>query len=900
MSHPNPDANGLDPAALRIQLYELWRRNDLQRLHLEAQEGFSKLDDPLDTLLTTLECYPTQQKVRGPSFAPLIFKEFQKWLQEHPQVTLTSIPEKKATALKHRALLLLNDAQTNFVDGIIQIYQLTTLDPDTQRLHITKLLGLKCYKAAAVFSMKLNLQNELYMEEVCIPLIFQDKLSLAESFVTGHALLQQQLVTLLDSWCHPNFSVKDMMSKRFPHLSMSKQSLVQTQPKMLSKHVFRLAEKFDIDQSSCPNALRRRRMNTLRFLMFKRFVNKSMTDENWSDHIQTVLADDLELQILLVEMLLYHGGPEQAAQWSLRYNLPMHRLPSAVWNAQQNLSPELINFPRDEEWVPSEAHCRKFYQVPLTQENVQHVDTPEALQSCRDLLLKDGSVVGVDMEWQPTFGCVSSQKVALIQLATFDRVFLLDLCANGFCQHPETIAFIRSLFSRQNVLKVGYGMAGDLKCLVPNWPQLVEEPLKRDGMLDLLYVHRKIQCSRKVNTAQRGPREVLVGEDSSEKGLSLLVQQVLGKALDKTEQMSNWERRPLRLSQIRYAVTDAYCLLDVYSALSLNPTDFGLPSDLRSLRQDEKNRVPKEKHPKNQKFKHTGLKEECQGAQWVSPPCSDTEKGRLCGENTPQDPPPPPLAPQDLRVVCDNMLQGLGRYLRCLGVDVVILENTDDHRVAAKLAQDEYRIILTCGQPYQTLRSQVGEGRCLSLDCSEKAREQAVRVLKHFNVRLTPRDIFSRCQACNSDQYVALTRNDIIRMLKQKGFLQATDMSSTPCEEEPIEELELPRYGPQCHWASLSDLDPVTLSFPGGAPIQLHTLPLTLVPKVPHYFVCTRCGKVFWEGSHFGRVVSMFQEVLHITDEDREQPQDQNYSPPKKPGKKQKSFKLSNATKKRF
>lgn len=44
------------------------------------------------------------------------------------------------------------------------------------------------------------------------------------------------------------------------------------------------------------------------------------------------------------------------------------------------------------------------------------------------------------------------------------------------------------------------------------------------------------------------------------------------------------------------------------------------------------------------------------------------------------------------------------------------------------------------------LRSQVAEGRCLSLDCSEKARDQAVRVLKHFNVQPTPSDIFSRCQ----------------------------------------------------------------------------------------------------------------------------------------------------------
>ncbi|XP_077354171.1 exonuclease mut-7 homolog isoform X3 [Festucalex cinctus] len=739
MNHLTPDSKGLDPAVLREQLFEPWHKNDLQTLHLAAQNGFSELDNPLEAFLTILECSPSKQKARGNTLGAHLFKEFQSWLKEHPQVTLTSLPEKQAAALKHRALVLLNDTQTSFTESLIDIYQLATLDPTTLRQHVVELLNLKCYKEATVLGIKLNLQNELNMEEVCMPLIFQDKLSLAESFVTGHVHLEQQLVALLDSWCHTNFSVKDLISKRFPHLSMSRTSLAHIQPKILTKHVFRLAEKFNIDQALCPNALHKRRQDTLRFLMFKRFVDSSMTEYNWSDHVQTVVADDLELQIQLVEMLLKYGGLEKAAQWSLRYSLPRHRLPFAVWETQQSLSPELHKYAcgsaHSEEWMPSEAHCQKFYQVPLAKEKVQHVDTLEALQSCSDTLLKNGGVVGVDMEWQPTFGCSSAQQVALIQLATFDTIFLLDLCANGFCQHPETIAFMRRFFAEQNVLKVGYGMAGDLKCLKSTWPQFLEKPLKLEGMLDLLNIHRKIKCGK------------VSREDPAEKGLSLLVQQVLGKALDKTEQMSNWKKRPLRVSQIIYAVTDAYCLLDVYSVLSANPSNFGLPSDLRSIpSQPKENGEAKQKDKKNKKMNHSSNKEECQGAQWVSPPCSDTEKGLLCGKEPPEVSPPAPMAPQQLRVVCDNMLQGLGRYLRCLGVDVVILENNDDHRVAAKLAQAEYRVILTCGQPYQTLRSQVGEGRCLSLDCSEKARDQAVRVLRHFNVRPTPCDIFSRCQ----------------------------------------------------------------------------------------------------------------------------------------------------------
>jgi len=45
---------------------------------------------------------------------------------------------------------------------------------------------------------------------MCVPLILEDKLPLAESFVTGHHQLEKQLVTLLDSWCHPSFNVEDI------------------------------------------------------------------------------------------------------------------------------------------------------------------------------------------------------------------------------------------------------------------------------------------------------------------------------------------------------------------------------------------------------------------------------------------------------------------------------------------------------------------------------------------------------------------------------------------------------------------------------------------------------------------------------------------------------------------
>ena len=56
------------------------------------------------------------------------------------------------------------------------------------------------------------------------------------------------------------------------------------------------------------------------------------------------------------------------------------------------------------------------------------------------------------------------------------------------------------------------------------------------------------------------------------KGLSTVAMELLGKKLDKSNQRSDWQRRPLSDSQIVYAATDAAVLLPiVHKIVTLSP-----------------------------------------------------------------------------------------------------------------------------------------------------------------------------------------------------------------------------------------------------------------------------------------------------------------------------------------
>ncbi len=199
--------------------------------------------------------------------------------------------------------------------------------------------------------------------------------------------------------------------------------------------------------------------------------------------------------------------------------------------------------------------------------------------------------------------------------------------------------------------------------------------------------------------------------DSYEKGLSALVESLLGLPLNKLDQMSDWNKRPLTENQVIYAALDAFVLLEVFEALKKISEDKGASAVFEWNVQElirSKNRPSKinsganKKNSADQRARNQRLAKEAREL---------AERGRTA---TPLN--EDPIEPSQLQVVCDSMLQGLCKKLRLHGVDAIAIESFEPYENCAKISQRDGRSVLTKG-PTRAVRLQelVKKGHCLNL-----------------------------------------------------------------------------------------------------------------------------------------------------------------------------------------
>ncbi|XP_006813243.1 exonuclease mut-7 homolog [Saccoglossus kowalevskii] len=714
-------------------------------------------------------------------------KKFRSIEDPHGFVLYLLRASKLLTAdVKLQALKAGNNVFSSVFDTIVKVYELDSPGNECLLPYINQLLHKHHYKEAANCVSKLNLQHCFTLNEIVLPLIYQDKGNMVERYLHGHKDLQIELVKLLDSYCDKDFDLNGIIANcRVPLLRKDK-----LRPRHLCKLVMRLVKLYKLDGSLCPNVTNVKNMSGIKFLLYKKYIEKSMVSDSWNELVENAVSGNPWLQEQLVDHIVSYNDIDAAAYWAMLYNVPDERLHSRVTEAIAAKSKEvLVDATGDKpEDCDEKVNCEdlvKYHQLLFPVEHIQMVDSEDGLNKCAEILFKPGAIIGIDSEWRPAFGPICEPvKVSLLQLASIDAVFILDMMTLSQCVDVDILKdFMLKLFTTHDILKLGYGIDGDIKMLFKSYP-LMRNAADLQRIVDLSVLTRNIQKESPELLQNSSTTEDASGEGSGkkgkEKGLSELVQRCLGKPLNKMERLSDWERRPLRQAQLIYAALDAYCLLEVYDHIRNKVKESGLDINLEPP-------LPK-KTPKVKKSKPDG------GSEGGG---STDNSGVVKASRAPQrpvmlhhQPTGPSISPSEFHVVCDTMLQGLGRQLRCCGVDVRILDNTEEHDKAAEIARREGRVILTSGMPYQTLRSQVGEGMCFCVS-NRKAKHQVKEVLRHFNVYVAARDIFSRCQVCNGNQYITIPVDTMKQAIAQKRKAKDVDVDGDRLNEQQSLELEL-------------------------------------------------------------------------------------------------------------
>ncbi|XP_067140723.1 exonuclease mut-7 homolog isoform X2 [Centruroides vittatus] len=675
-------------------------------------------DDIIRIIERSSNCYLTalDLMVNSPDFykpksriAYKVMWIFQEWLKDRKNADEHLLN----LEIKIKALYaVLEQSNRSLIILVCEIYKIAE---DGNKLYhiIENLLRNNQFSEAAICITTLNLQDKFELEDVVIPLILQNKYNFVEDFIKSNRDLQIKLVMYLDN-LHCNLSEVKKVLNKFSSLKGLRKD--QLNNKSIDKLLKKLLKTYNIPNEYFPRYTFQRGLSSLKYFVRRKYFQKDIAEDCWNDMIKMIIEDNIDLQKEFIMELICLNDMECAVKWVMFLNLPTREFPPSLQKAyEENKNNKLtLTFKREDETDSS-----NYLQLRLNFNKIYMIDTPEEYLKCINDI-SENAIVGIDAEWKPSIGFQKS-RVALLQLAVWDNIFLLDMIQLRKCLKPDQWdVLLEKIFCNNELIKLGYGLQNDFDMLKEFFEEGKDKLETRANILDLCSFYNKLnKVYPKVTEKFRRFKN---NENTDHRGgLSGLSETILGKPLSKEECTSNWENRPLRKSQVIYAALDAYCLLEIYESIHNKVHLCGLDFDqiVRDFLSQKIQKVSSKKKTSQKNKKK------------FSPPLQTINNS--------------PCTIKDVKFVVDNMLHGLGKFLRKCGSDTKFVENSDDHTEAAKIALKEDRIILTSGAPYFQLKSYLPEGRCFNVSCSQNAKEQAMAVFRHFNIKINEEDIFSRC-----------------------------------------------------------------------------------------------------------------------------------------------------------
>lgn len=392
-----------------------------------------------------------------------------------------------------------------------------------------------------------NLYDKVNFAKLCDLLLAGAQLDYLYSLVRDCTLPQEEVTKLK----------KDMVRK-------------QLQGKKNFKQADALVNSFKLDLMEFPDLVYFKKESAV-FYHYLKFLKKKEGDPEYTslDRIEDLMSGHNDMLAILCENLIKNKMRTYAKGIFLRNKLAENDFRA------KGIAKDLVNAKYDEEQdfkpikdmfepvsLPADEHLR--FPVDNYFVGIYKEADIKQLQP-----LVGQRFVGVDSEWRPQLTKFhTTQGVATLQLSGKKHTFVVDMI--GLRESKKLDDMLCNIFGNPKTTILGFGFGSDIQMFNKSCPKM---SFYKDiaNLVDIEQMYKKVFPDFK---------------DNGGSSLAKVCQRLLGKKLCKAEQISNWERRPLRYSQEHYGGMDAYILIQIQELLEaegskarppIKTTDFSKP-----------------------------------------------------------------------------------------------------------------------------------------------------------------------------------------------------------------------------------------------------------------------------------------------------------------------------------
>lgn len=699
---------------------------------------------------------------------------------------------------------------------------------------IHELITTKHFKEAGQISCDLQLYHEFEMEDFLIPLLLQDKLGIFEDYLDKAINLREPTIQILDSFLSRESTVRAICDEYIAKYELQDIKYDKLHKKPISKLLNRLLRKYQLSDKIAPNMKKQKEFGSLFFIIRKYYDERSLNQASFDEMVKDTIGNqNKELQIELVHSCLSYGSLEDAVKWAKYYDISCEDLPNQVKGAIENSK----EFSCNESLLSANIIDEDVHTLSLHESCILMVND---VQNYHAMIndLKNAKIIAFDTEWKPTI--LSCSDVSLIQLAKRDRIYLLDVIT--LIQHSltenEWSLLGKCIFNNEEILKLGFAHTTDISMLVKFQPFGIQHNHNvSHSYLDLQGLWQKVV----VNFPDfKFPYHEV---EPTSQSLSNLVKLCLGKKLDKSNQFSNWQQRPLRVEQMHYAALDAYCLFEIFDVIGEVITKMGINYEQLINNVLTENKKDIISLTRSKKIVQNKNKQSLDPAKMASRETVTHVNG--------------------IKFVTDYMIGGIGRVLRQMGIDTIILKGDYvDHDECIRISQNEDRIILTASKPlFHRYQKYTKMGYAYVVEKSHNDIEGLEEIIRRFKININRRDVFSRCMVCNCNEFVIASKIDMIKMKyfnRQPPNELVVPFLTTP---EIYSHASISEYKSFKTWRRYCEGERETKF---GSRINFSSIGDGTLRVFQTFYICEFCSKVYWDGSHYNNSGVRFEHLFNL------------------------------------